>query len=226
MLAVVSCADTIGPTTEPPLEQGPHHLRWNRASGPVEFAAAASTPTGELPLAETPQWLQFSKSAGDSLALDKYHASFWAKRGERRSLQIDYISIALDGTTKRSPFLEFSVAEPVTDPLGKPIAVGDSILVTATVDPVELVVHLEPSGLQFGLDDPTVLSLWYTGADGDFNGDGVVDERDAQIESQMLGVWYQEGHLSPWEGIPSTQLAAEKRFAAVLEHFSGYAISW
>ncbi len=219
MLGLVSCADTIAPVSDVARDSGPRHLRW-ATTNTLGFTANAGMPGGELPLATPPM----HATAGDSLALNTYAASFWAVRGERRFVQIDYLN-TMD-PTNTYPFLHLSIANPITRPNGAAIAQGDSVLITVTVDPVELVAYLEPSGLQFGTSDSTTIKIWYTGADGDFNGDGVVDDEDAYIESQMMGVWYQEELLAPWEAIASTGNLAEKWFAAVLEHFSGYAISW
>jgi len=85
-------------------------------------------------------------------------------------------------------------------------------------------VSLEPTGLLFG--EPAQLQLSYGGADGDLNGDGVVDGSDAYIESQLLGLWYREGTDSTWEPIPAVQSLADKAFTSLLPHFCEYAVSW
>ena len=222
MLGVASCADTTAPPGVHAPDTQPHHLRWNRTSGPVTFAASAGGPAGELALAETPRVL-LSGADGDSVALQTYHASFWAKRGERRFIEINYVNVL---SSTEYPFLRLSIADPVRHPNGQAIAYGDSVLITVAVDPVELVVHLEPSGIQFGRADPTTLRLWYGGAEGDLNGDGVVDEQDATIEKNLLGLWYQENILAPWQEINSAKSETEKWISSALEHFSGYAVSW
>jgi hypothetical protein len=104
------------------------------------------------------------------------------------------------------------------------LAAGDSVLVTVTIDPSTIKVSLEPTGLLFG--DPAQLRISYGGADGDLNGDGVVDDADAYIESQLLGMWYREGTDSAWERIPALESLADKSFTSALPHFSEYAISW
>jgi hypothetical protein len=73
---------------------------------------------------------------------------------------------------------------------------------------------------------PAQLQFWYGGANGDLNGDGVVNGADATIESQLLGMWYQEGSTNPWTAVSATQSLSTKSFTAALQHFSGYAVSW
>ena len=79
------------------------------------------------------------------MALTQYQATFWAKRGQARSLQINY---AAGGGT--SPFLKLTVSDPTYVPGRGNIAMGDSVLVTATVDPNALTISLEPHQMQFG----------------------------------------------------------------------------
>jgi hypothetical protein len=98
------------------------------------------------------------------------------------------------------------------------------VLITVTIDPANVKVTLEPTGLQFG--EPGQLQISYGGADGDLNGDGVVDSTDAYIESQLLALWYREGADGVWEPIPAVQELADKSFVSALPHFCEYAISW
>ncbi len=152
------------------------------------------------------------------LALAQYQAAFWAVRGQSRSIAIDYATGA-----GSAPFLRFTTADPTFVPGLGTLAPGDSVLITVTVDPWVLAVELEPNGLKFG--QPAQLKLWYGGAGGDLNGDDLVDGADADIESRLLGIWYQAGD-SPWSPIPSTKSVSEKSLESYLEHFSGYAVSW
>jgi hypothetical protein len=154
-----------------------------------------------------------------SIALTQYQATFWAKRGTSRTLQINY---AAGGGT--SPFLKLTISDPTYVPGRGTIAMGDSVLVTATVDPNALTVQLEPHQMQFGT--PSQLQIWYSGAGGDLNGDGVVDSGDSYIESQLLGMWYQADPTSLWSPIPATQSLSTKSFTAALQHFSGYSVAW
>lgn len=152
--------------------------------------------------------------------LDQFRVSFWAVRGQRRTTQINYQEM-VGGIPQ--PFLRLDVTDPVYVP-GRPnLAPGDSVLLSVTVDPVSILVQLEPSGVQFG--QPATLHLWYGGAGGDLNGDGTVDNVDADIESRLKLV-YQEGPADPWTGIPAAQSAIDMTFTADLPHFSNYAVAY
>jgi hypothetical protein len=153
------------------------------------------------------------------IALTQYQATFWAKRGTARSLQINY---AAGGGT--SPFMKLTISDPTYVPGRGTIAMGDSVLVTATVDPNALTVQLEPHQMQFGTVSP--LQIWYSGAGGDLNGDGVVNSSDSYIETQLLGMWYQADPTSPWVPMAATQSTSTKSFTAALQHFSGYSVAW
>jgi hypothetical protein len=205
------CADENVPTAAPPAPT-PHALRWAGSIAP-QFIAPHDG-------------LQPSLSSG--LSLDRNTVTFWAVRGQQRSVQINYASSS--GRTD-SPFLLLSITDPFYAPGRGWIRSGDSVLVTVTVDPSNIKVSLEPTGLLFG--ESAKMKIWYGGAGGDLNGNGVVNGGDGQIESQVLGLWYREGRNSPWTTIPATQSLADKSFTAALRHFSEYevcfleyAVSW
>ena len=154
------------------------------------------------------------------LSLDTYQVSFWAVRGEARSVQINYQS-SIDGGNH--PFLRLTTTDPQFVPGVGDLAVGDSVLITVTIDTTKIGVSLEPSGLQFGA--PSQLQIWYGGAGGDLNGDGVVDSTDAQVEQQLLGLWYREGDADQWAHLSASQDASDKSFTYALPHFCEYAIA-
>jgi hypothetical protein len=227
VVAVAALQGTAGTVTPGPGQTG----RYARTTGSDadEVIGVSSTALGA-----PDRVMSWTKTAGarwavaaavvkphvtTSLSLGAYKASFWAVRGESRRLQINYSS---GGGTQ--PFLRLTIADPTSAPGLGELAKGDSVLVTATVDPDDLAVDLQPTGLTFGA--PAQLELWYGGASGDLNEDGVVDGADAAIEQQLLGMWYQEGAASPWTAIAATKSLAEKRLSAGLQHFSGYAVSW
>jgi hypothetical protein len=151
------------------------------------------------------------------ISLDSYQVSFWAVRGESRSVRINYLD-AQGGN--QHPFLEFSTSDPKTLPDSSELAPGDSVLITVHIDTTNLGVRFEPTGLAFG--ERARLQIWYGGAAGDLNGDAVVDSVDANIEAQLLGVWYREGGDEPWSPIPSDQRLSDNSFAVALPHFSEY----
>jgi hypothetical protein len=213
-LATARCADHTATAVEFPQSSGsslpvagttPHFLRW---AGSPQFKANPG------------QGSSAALEAGP-LSLDHYSVSFWAVRGQSRSAVIKYKD-ASGGAN--SPFLSLTITDPVTLPNGDAIAVGDSVQITVNIDTTKIGVSLEPTGLQFGA--PAQLQMWYGGADGDLNGDGVVDSTDSYVETQLLGMWWREGEVSDWQRIAATQQVGNKSFAVELPHFSQYAVSW
>ena len=208
-LFAVACSDRVGP----PPAQTPHFVRWAGSLAP-QFTAIGTLPG---PAGDG----AFVPSLSGGLSLDRYTAAFWAVRGEQRSLQINYLSSTGDTSFA---FLQLTIADPVYVPGRGDLAPGDSVLITVTIDPENIKVSLEPTGLLFG--DPAELRISYGGADGDLNADGVVDAADADIEIQLLGLWYREGAESAWTRISASQSLADKSFISALLHFSEYAVSW
>jgi len=209
-LSVARCADqptAVQPTAVNP-PAGPKFLQW--ADKVPQFTArTANRPHGSGPMAMTPP-----------LSLDQYVVSFWAVRGQSRSIEINYVS-SIDAA--KHPFLTLTTTDPTFVPGIGELAVGDSVLITVTIDTTKIGVSLEPSGLQFGA--PAQLKLWYGGAGGDLNGDGVVDSTDSQIEAKLLGLWYREDLSDAWTQIGASQSLEEKSFMYALPHFCEYAVA-
>ena len=205
-LSVARCADQPTAVTTPP-PAGPQFLRW--AATPEFTARTDPRARRSGAMALTPP-----------LSLDQYTVSFWAVRGESRSVRINYSS-AIDTATH--PFLELTTTDPLIVPGVGELAMGDSVLITVTVDTSEIGIRLEPTGLQFGT--ASEMKLWYGGASGDLNGDGVADSTDAQIEQTLLGLWYREYSDDPWTEVGATLSAADKLFVYALPHFCQYAVA-
>jgi hypothetical protein len=205
-LTTARCADQ--PTAVKP-PAGPQFLRW--ASLP-QFSAstndARARRSGMIALTSP-------------LSLDQYQTSFWAVRGESRSIQINYSS-SIDQETH--PFLTLTTTDPQFVPGVGELAMGDSVLITVSVDTSQIGVKLEPSGLLFG--EPAQLKMWYGGAAGDLNGDGVADSTDASLEAQLLGLWYREGQDDDWTKLSATQSVEEQSFTYALPHFCQYDIAF
>jgi len=154
------------------------------------------------------------------LSLDQYQVSFWAVRGESRSVQINYSS-NIDNQTH--PFLVLTTTDPQFVPGIGELALGDSVLITVSVDTGKIGVTLEPSGLQFGA--PAQMKIWYGGAGGDLNGDGVADSSDSVIEAKLLGLWYREDNSEAWSKLGASQSLDDKAFTYALPHFCEYMVA-
>ena len=206
-LSVARCADQ--PTAVQHSPSTPQFLKWAARATP-QFSSTAIRPIRAGTAAyQTPP-----------LGLDNYVVSFWAVRGESRSMQINYSSTINPGT---HPFLKLTMTDPRFVPGIGELAMGDSVLITVTVDTTKIGVSLEPSGLLFGA--PAELQVWYDGAAGDLNGDGVANSTDAVIEAKVLGLWYREGQADSWTNLPARQSVEEKSFTYALRHFSEYAVA-
>jgi len=214
----VGCSDTSGIRSQSETQLRTQDLRsvaWHTPAAPRLFARGdlANRGSGLRPDGAS------LGSALDEVSLDSNSASFWAVRGESRSIQINYLS-AGDAS---QPFLRLTTSDPAFVPGTGELAVGDSVLITVSVDPTTLKVTLLPTGLQFGT--ASHLDIWYGGAAGDLNGDGVVDDRDAQIQSQ-LGIWYRENPGDSWSQVPASQSILAQVFSLELQHFCEYAVDY
>src|SRR2546428_7878864 len=174
------CSDNRAPPAPPAaLTPVPHVLRW-AGGAPPSFTAIGALPgrggQGRF------------LSAPGGLSLNQYVATFWALRGEARSVQISYKTSTGDTS---SQFLRLTTLDPACVPRRGALAPGDSVLITVTIDTSSVKVSLEPTGLLFG--DPAQLQISYGGAGGDPNGDGGGGRTDAPIERQLLGVWVRDG---------------------------------
>lgn len=205
-LSVSRCADQPTAVQQAP---APRFLQW-AGNAPPQFSARTSRPNR----ARTAAYLT------PPLGLDNYVVSFWAVRGESRSVQINYSSSLAGGN---QPFLLLTTTDPQFVPGVGELAMGDSVLLTVRVDTTKIGVSLEPTGLQFGA--PAELTVWYGGAGGDLNGDGVADSTDVALEANVLGLWYREGQADSWTNLPAMQSLEGKSFTYAIPHFSEYAIA-
>jgi len=220
LLIAGACSDGTAPS---PRGEGPRFLAWEGGVTPHFTASGALAGTADALDGIAVEGPSFQMVGSVSLSLTTNKVSFWSVRGKERRVQIDYQGA---NGAPAQPFLQLTTYEPEYVPGRGYLAWGDSVLVTITVDPTNIAVQLEPHGLRFDDDDRSKLRLYYGGAGGDLNGDGLVDETDRYIESQLLGMWYQAGPDSPWSPMSVYKSLSEKSLTAYLEHFSGYAVSW
>jgi len=216
-LGLAACSDGVGPPPGPVevSEISPRHLVWSPAIGTPSFAAVRSEAVSEGG--------EQAMAASAVPILDNYEISFWARRGKSAGIEIRYRDA--DGTWK--PYIQFTVPKDglYRRPDGRLFGKGDSVLISVRVDTTRLLVYFEPTGLVFNPSAPAQLRIWYTGADSDLDGNGVVDGNDEYIRRFLLGVWVQEHLGDPWEAVAALHSLDEKLFTAALEHFSGYAVS-
>src|SRR5229473_2099053 len=129
-LAVVRCTDQ--PTALQQSPRVPQFVRWARNVAP-QFTAISGAQSNQhgRPGFRTPP-----------LSLNTYSVSFWAVRGESRSVQINYAS-AIDTLTH--PFMQLTITDPTIVPGQGALAVGDSVLVTVNIDTTKIGISLEPT---------------------------------------------------------------------------------
>ena len=218
-----ACSEGVGPdahTNNVLLSNEPNMVKWGFDS-PPSFSAELDTELtgsfdGDSPVLAT--------AAPGSLILDTHELSFWAVRGEVSYVRINVVDYS-QGYQQLYPFVSLMVRAPAQLADGTEIAVGDSVNITLSVDPVDLSVQLTPHGLIFDESLPTMMRFWYVGALGDLNGDGVVDDYDTQLEDQ-LALWYQADESSPWAPTSSYHSTSGDYFHLYLDHFSGYGVAW
>lgn len=222
VLAVASCADGTGPPVAPSNEDGLGSISGpgvaDAALQPIRHAARIITPNGE------PLFHKVSFSSVGGPALETYELSFWAVYGRETEADIRYAS----QEQKDGSFLSFKLPAFGLDkrPDGTPIALGDSVRITISVDPSQLLVRFQPAGLVFNPSAPAQLEMWYGVAEGDLDGDGDIDQDDVAIRDNRLGMWYQQDEQYLWYPIVSLHDANQEWFKTHLFHFSGYVVSW
>lgn len=215
---LVACAEMAGPPQpQTPLvrtEGTLHQLQWRSSAVPRTFSLVRHTTSQATGL----------RAAEAAATLDHNQVSFWAFPDRDQAIHISYL--AADGSWQ--PYVDFVVPAGALAqwPDGSPVLPTDSVLITAEVDTLSLVVHFQPTGLVFNPLAPAQLTIWYTDANPDFNASGTVDSTDAYIEQTLLGVWVQEFASDPWNQVTATQYLPGKLFSANLSHFSDYAVSW
>jgi len=156
----------------------------------------------------------------DNVSLEQTRVSFWAVRGQSRSVQINYKGRRNE---EPRPFLLLTTTDPRWVPEIGELAVGDSVLITIKVNTRKVLVSLEPTGLQFG--EPGQLTVWYEGARHD---NGTADQYDAGdeiVDDADLALFYREDQKHPWSQLSARQSVVDHSFTYALEHFSDYAVA-
>jgi len=189
-------------------------------------AWAACGEDDGLPTELPPGQLTILKQSPAAAPLQAYSATLWAVKGTLRTLEIGYAPRIPDEAGKDFFRLDVPTNALFMGPNGGLLQPGDSVLITVTIDPVLLLVRLDPSGLQFSPDDPVRLRIDYGEADDDLNGDGLVDGQDDQLKDLRLALWRQAQTGEVWERLGSEHFKDLEEFDAELLRFSNYAIGW
>ena len=188
--------------------------------------AACRDGTAPGPVSRTADQLHFIRPAPTAASLPDTAVSFWAKRGEDRELRLYYNSQSGSGGGQEFLRLTVPAAALAQRPDGSPIAVGDSVLISARViDPSRLIVEFQPSGLKFAAGSPARLRVELAETDSDLNGDGVTDSRDDSLETQ-LSFWRQETPGQPWLKVASAVFTDLDEVEANVLGFTGYALAF
>ena len=169
--------------------------------------------------------LHILQQSSTAPALETYQVSFWARKDRASTVLVNYQPAA--GESVGDPFLRFDVPKGglKTGGAGAHLQHRDSVLITLTIDPVNLTVDFEPSGVRFSGRKPATLAVWYGNANPDLNGDGVVDGADADLAS-MIAIWGRPAKPAPWMKTMSKTLTGEQWVLGAIRHFSEYAVSW
>jgi hypothetical protein len=209
-IAIASCKDQ--PMAIQPAE--PEFLDW--AATPL-FSTNASSATVSDAGTET-----IYLGHRHHVNLEQTRVSFWAVRGQSRSVQINYKSRR---NAEPRPFLLLTTTDPRFVPDLGELAVGDSVLITVKVNTRKLLVSLEPTGLQFG--EPGQLTIWYRDARGARGEQDDHDQSSAndEIDDSDLALYYREDQKHPWSQLAATQSIADKSFTYAIPHFSDYAVA-
>jgi len=214
-----------------------HHMRFRRYMMPLTFvlvAAGCTDQTGPSPtavpvplaaLVPPPPGTHILQQSPTAPRLQTYQVSFWAKRGTQTTVFVNYRR--RPGQWLPDEFLRFRI--PINGLVagagGVPLARGDSVRITLTIDTVSFNVDFQPSGVLFSSSSPAQLAIWYQDASPDLNGDGVVDATDQALKEQ-LAIWYRGSRTQAWKQVSSKNDTSQEVVTAALYHFSQYGVAW
>src|SRR5881296_2332817 len=211
-------------------------MRAHRLRLPVALALVAAgcvdetgpSPTGvRPPLAAVASYtgVHILRQAPTAPRLQAYRVSFWARRGTQTTVGVNYRRAP--GQAWGDPFLRFRIPINglVAGANGVPLARGDSVRITLTIDSLNFLVDFQPSGVLFSTSSPAQLAIWYQDANPDLNGDAVVDALDETLKEQ-LSIWYRGTRSDAWRQLWSKNDTTQELVTAALYHFSQYAVSW
>lgn len=203
---------------------------WLLAAAIAGIACSRSEPGTGVPgpdtLIASEDSLRFLRPAPGAPSFGDRTVSFWAVKGVRTQVELMYR--ALPGQTDSSVFVRFRVDPQslLARPDGTPIAQGDSVLITLSVDDsTRLICRYEPEGLRFDRRKPARLFIKYGEADPDLDHNGVVNAQDTALV-RTFRIWRQEAQGEPWVGIVSTIAEDALEVEADIYGFTRYAVAY
>jgi hypothetical protein len=147
-------------------------------------------------------------------------AGVWVVKGRKASVELRLTSGATFAT------LDLDQRSLAARPDGTPIAPGDSVLITMSVDGTGAIeIGLAPGGLAFDARHRPRLAMYYAVAGADYDQDGDHDGDDDRTEDR-LGLWRQAAPGQPYAPSPGVTDKASKKVVGDLTGFSRYAIAY
>jgi hypothetical protein len=203
-------------------------MRLSRSLLPVlasfAWSACGSSGTTE-PEPRPPADLNIIQLPANHPPFESRTVSFWARKNQTREGAIYFLNT--EGQRGEAfARLKIDSGSLLARPDGTPFGTSDSVLITMTVvEPSQILVELQPSGLTFVAGKPAELKLDYGATEGDLNEDGKVDGKDNEIQQQMA-IWRQEKLGDPFVQIGSVKAEDLREIEAKLVSFSRYAIAY
>ncbi len=189
------------------------------------LAAVVACTTADGPLTPVPTAQLHFVVQNPAYHLLTDSASFYAKVGEDRRLELFYRGYSSD---TGEAFLHFEVhaASLFKRPDGSPFQAGDSILVTVVVPDTNVFDFVfSPAGLQFNPADPAQLHIEYNYADHDFDRDGHITSSDS-VARAHLNIWRREPPDTVWTSQGAANSEEFEELEAEILSFSHYAVAW
>ncbi len=196
----------------------------------VPLLVAAGCTSGPDPVdppgtVKPPTDLAIVKIPATAPALFNDSVAFYSKIG-RDDEGFIYFKTASGGRGEKFARIRIRQRSLVGRPDGTAYGPNDSVLIVMkVVNPLELVVDLQPSGIRFSTSDPAELQIEYTATGGDLNGDGKTDGDDTAIE-QKIALWRQEKPGDPLVKIGTVKTEGLRELKADLVSFSRYYIAY
>jgi hypothetical protein len=217
LMLVASCSDQAGPDVadDVVLARGG---RWatrtlttdNGTAGILDISASpcvADTSGSELPRCTL-------RHREDAPPLETYSTSFIAVQGTPTYFVVHYLEPALDGTVTKTPFMTVTIpkAAKFVAADGSNLKQGDSVTVTVELDREYFHVEFGPHGSSMR----PAATLWYSLEYAEMSGS----------DADGASVFYRPTAGDAWTRLDTEWYRVGNYLAALIYHFSGYAVAW